>query len=510
MSASPPRADTAIRAVVTVLAALVLSLLAPPANWHWVHWFAYLPMLWVLRDETPNLNRKLAWLYGAVGVGWIFRWLVDTIIIFSNIPSVGAWAVLALFAIVFGLPYIVLWSAVHPLRRRLGDGWILALPALQVVIEYLSMYLLLFPYNHGVSQYRFPFTWQLASVTGIWGVTYLLFFVNCAFGEAIYRRREGRPFPWRWASAAVAAWALVVIFGGWRYDRIEAALREAPVVRVAQIQSRMTMEERMSRSARRSFEDWVRATAAIPAGAVDLVVWPEGACPYPLDDGGGATKTVAELARRGGYEMVIGGGAREVIDGERRAFNSTYLVDPSGEIKARYDKMVPLPFGEYMPLGDRLPFLKGLIAGIGDFRAGTEPVVFEGAKFKYATPICYEAILSGVCRRFPTADVLVNVTNDAWFGDTAAPHQHAMLSAVRAIELGVPIIRSAYTGTSMIIEPHGVIHSETRPFTDVNRVVGVRVARFPTIYAVIGDSFVLLCALGLGAAWFVTGRRGGP
>ena len=121
-----------------------------------------------------------------------------------------------------------------------------------------------------------------------------------------------------------------------------------------------------------------------------------------------------------------------------------------------------------------------------------------------ASPICYEAILSRVCRQFPGVELFVTITNDAWFGDSAAPHQHAMLAAVRAMELGVPLFRSAYTGVSLVVEPHGAIHYETTPFTEVNRVVDVRLGTVNTVYRRFGDWFVLLCLAGLVTAWWRT------
>lgn len=491
-----------LRIAVTVVAAASLSLLAAPTNLHWLHWVALVPMFWVLRAETPRANFWLGWLYGLVGVALLFRWLVDTIVVFSNLGIVLAVGVLLLFGAAFGSPYAILWSAVHRLRRRLGPGWILALPALQVVLEYASMYVLLFPYNHGVSQYRFPLTWQLASVTGVWGVTALLFFVNSVLGEWIYRAREGGPAPVGWLCSAVWTVSLVIAFGAWRFERVEAILREAPTVRIAQLQSSLDMEYRMSHSTAQAFRDWVNATEALPAGSVDLVVWPEGACPYDLNVGK-AVQILSEVAAAGDFEMVIGGGSRERVpdpdmgEAKVRLYNSVYFFERTGEVTGRYDKMVPLPFGEYFPFGDWVPWLRDSIEGIGGFRAGKEPVVWQGEHGGLAAPICYEAILPSVIRRFGAADLIVNVTNDAWFGDTAAPSQHAMLAAVRSVELGIGMYRSAYTGISMVVEPHGNIHSETEPFVDLSRAVTVRRATVPTLYRRFGDWFVAVCGIGL-------------
>jgi apolipoprotein N-acyltransferase len=506
------------RIAATLLGAAVLSILSPPLNWHWLHWVAYLPMFWAMREEDPRGNRWLSWLYGIVGVGLLFRWIVHTITVFSPIPKPGALAILLLFAAVFGLQYLLLWPAVHPLRKRLGTWWVLAFPALEIVIEWLCMKVLLFPYNHGVSQYRVPWTWQIVSVTGVWGASFVLFLVNSALAEVIYRRREGRPLPVGALAGAGAVLLATVGFGAWRTQRVEQALQQAPVLRVAQLQSDKDMEYRMTHSARSAFEEWVAATRAVPPGSADLVVWPEGACPYDLNEIPErinlARQGLGELARRGGFELLVGGGTRlrtpdpEMGEDRVDVFNSVYFFRKDGTVsEPQYDKMVPLPFGEYLPFGDYFPEL-GRTLNIGDFRAGTEPVLFDSAIGEVASPICYEAILPDTARQFHAADLLAVVTNDAWFGDTANPHQHAMLAATRATELGIPMFRSAYTGISLVVEPHGAIHSETDPFEAVSRVVEVRLAKFDTLYARWGNWFVGVCGLGLVIALAIRGQAG--
>ncbi len=513
------RSDWMLRVSAATGGAAALSILAPPHNVHWLHWVVYLPMLWAIRPGARRFNIGLSWWYGIVGVGLLFWWIVETITIFSPfIPMPGAVAILGLFSAAFGAPYVLLWPAVHPLRRRLGAGWVLALPALQVVIEWLSMSLLLFPYNHGVSQYRVPLTWQLASVTGVWGLTYLVFLVNCALAEVMYRRQEGRAFPLGTVSGAAATLSAVVLFGAWRFERVEAILAEAETVSLLQLQTSKGMEERMFESPRTAFDEWVTLTEAAPPGT-DLVVWPEGACAYTLnandDRPNLAQVRLSKLAKDKGVELVVGGGSRTREADESmgelrtRVFNSVYWFGSDGEVVGRYDKMVPLPFGEYLPFGEWLPGLADALA-IGDFKAGEEAIVFDTAVGRAASPICYEAILPGVVRRFRDVELLITVTNDAWFGDTANPHQHAMLAAVRATELGTPVVRTAYTGISMVVEPHGVIHHETEPFTDVARVVTFRNSHVPTLFGRLGNWFVWLCLLGLAAAWGATRSRATP
>ncbi len=640
-----------IRVFLTVLTAFLFSALVAPWYFGFLHWGLFLPMFWVLRSGTNRANFGYALLFGTVAEAFIFSWIAETVTLFSNIPEPGAYTILVLFSVVYGVPLTLMFAAVQPLRRRLGTLWVPALPALVVLIEWVDARVILFPYQQGVSQFLTPWVWQLASVTGVAGISFLVVFVNAALGEALYRRMEGRPMPWGWLGAAALMVAGTVAFGAWRTAAVDAVLAQAPVKRVLQIQSQHGMQYRMSRPASEEFSFWVETTRATAPGKVDLVVWPEAAVPYQLN-ASTATSTLWSLTEQGDFDLVVGAGTRErdadVEQGEQgrvRVFNSTYFfarearkvpADAPGPLtdvqalaaagcdldrghvfvgweaavlaqagtgvvdaacvdalRARalqlgaptrgtdafaaameatpdlfvrlraqtarfaaplvergfaskrgiavwtlreasctdddcrgitihcedggtckvypeplhYDKMVPLPFGEYLPFAETFPWLADIIKGPGNFRAGTEAVVFDADGVRFGTPICYEGILTYVCDRFDDVDLLVNVTNDAWFGTGAASALHGMLAASRAVELGMPVFRSAYSGLSFVVEPHGRIHSETELFTEVARPVEVRLARFSTVYARWGDWFTGVCGL-VFAACVALARRG--
>lgn len=642
-----------LRIGAIIFSAWIHALLVAPHYYSWLAWVVYLPMFWALREGEKRSNRWLLVLYGVVAESLIYLWIVGTITRFSNIPAAGAWPILGLFAVVYGLPFLASFAMVHPLRKRFGSWWIVLLPAWLVLVEYLAMRVILFPYNVGVVLYRDLSIWQLTSVTGVWGMSYLMVLVNAALGEVIYRRREGRPLPLGWLTAV--AWVVVGVlgFGNYRLASVEKQLEEAEQLRVMQIQDRSTMKERMGR-AREGYEFWKSETAKVPPGSADLVVWAEGASPYSLNSSW-ASFQLWELVDRGGFDLVVGGGTRARESdpsmgekGEIRRFNSVYffgrervtsypalpveedfsqrfggdcegsvdgiktlaearvylevaqstgrpgacvnaltdrlevlkatwtsdyafaywLVDDaetwgryqallaevpgqlsevrfegserrgysqfvgSGDCETKdckgvyvqcrgkgdcsvypsaphYDKMVPLPFGEYLPGAETFPWLADLIKGPGNFRAGTEAVVFEGDGVRLATPICYEAILGYVCSAFESPDLLVNVTNDAWFADremnlhdpSQASALHGMLAASRATELGVPVVRSAYSGISFVVEPHGKIYAETPVFDVENRMVPVRKLRITTLYSRWGDWFVILCGMLIGGAF---------
>ncbi|MSQ01948.1 MAG: apolipoprotein N-acyltransferase [Myxococcales bacterium] len=486
----------------------VLRLVSPPIGLHWLHWVSFVPLFVAVAaparvENTPGhgwvrrvllgRNFRLGYLTGFSGVFLLFFWLAQTIDTFSNIPLPVAALIVGLFAAVFGLPYGFLAAAVAPLRERLGAGWVFAFPTLWVTAEFVQPSL--FPYYQGVGQYRNPYTWQLASVFGAYGLSWLIIATNATIAEVVVARRARRNTPVVPMLITSGLLAGTLTFGAWRFAWVEAELQRAPVAKIALLQQGVSMVQHISERGQTVLDGWVTLTARVVADRPDLVIWPEGSI-YNTPTERRVRSGLAEMSRAGGFAFFLGGGTREADpdDPTRRAmWNSAYLFGKDGEVKGRYDKMVPMPFGEYLPWP--ASYLKPYIQGVGSFRAGDEATVFHTEKFSFTSPICYEAILESQMRALSAADVFINITNDGWFGDTAAPHQHAMLAAAYATELGRPMVRVAYTGISMVVEPHGVIRYETEPYKEVAKVVDLRLTTFETPYRTWGRYFPHACAM---------------
>ena len=227
---------------------------------------------------------------------------------------------------------------------------------------------------------------------------------------------------------------------------------------------------------------------------------------------------VVNTGSASGRGRVRGGGGtrgrKRLPDGGEviTAYNSAYSFTRDGHLGQRYDKMVPLPFGEYIPFADTFPQLREWIKGPGNFRAGEEATVFEakdgeGKPYTYSVPICYEAILLGQMRKMSNVDVFVNITNDAWFGDTASPHQHAMLAAAMSTQFGRSMVRVAYSGISFVVDPHGDIRAAQGPFTEAAVVAPLTLHTIETVYRRGGWLFPWLCVLASIAAVLIARRR---
>lgn len=516
---------TVLRLLLSSLSGLGMALVCPPIGLRHLLWVVFLPMLLA---QTADAHRQNMWI--GYAAGWMmlfvnFFWLADTVGTFSSIPYLVSVLVVVLFATIFALPYLLVFGTVRWLRQRLGLGWLLVFPALQIAHETFAP--ALFPYALGATLYRDPAVWQVASVLGASSLSGLVLFVNAVIAESVWRFREKAPVAVVPLLSAALLLVLAFGFGTWRHAQVEASLAQAPTIRAAILQHSESMETRLSKSVWEELQDWTRLTGQVLGDEPDLVVWPEGSVLFNPDDerpfpplGHRSPKEFfGTMAERGGYDFLIGGGTVDIhdettADGRQSytAYNSCYTFDRAGDVTGRYDKVVPLPFGEYLPLADTFPFLRDLIQGPGNFRAGTEVVYFNGAtrdgslQFDYTSPICYEAILSSQMWAMRNADLFVNITNDSWFGDTAGPHLHGMLSAVRAMELGRPLLRIAYTGVSFVVEPHGAILYETEPFVEVAKVEEVRMAQVETIYRRGGWLFPWLASI-CGLFCFVVAYR---
>jgi len=176
-------------------------------------------------------------------------------------------------------------------------------------------------------------------------------------------------------------------------------------------------------------------------------------------------------------------------------YNSAYLLSPEGEVKGKYDKVHLVPYGEYVPLRNVFPFIKGLTAGIGDFSTGDGYFPLSSAGRKIGVLICYEGILPFAARMYKkeSAEILVNITNDAWFGSTSAPYQHLSMTIFRAVETRLYLVRAANTGISAIVDPRGHIAAQTNIFQKDSLKGKVKFLNIPTFYAEHGDILVVVC-----------------
>jgi apolipoprotein N-acyltransferase len=238
-----------------------------------------------------------------------------------------------------------------------------------------------------------------------------------------------------------------------------------------------------------------RLSLRAAVGGVDLVVWPESAAPFFFQETGPPTDRITSLARQIHTPLIFGSPAFDGSGTCRRYFNSAFLVSSSGEVLGRSDKMHLVPFGEYVPLAKLLPFVHKLVVGVGDFSPGNSLGTLDIGKGKVGILVCFEGIFPELSRRYVRdgAQLLVNITNDGWYGRSSAPYQHLSMAVFRAVENGVPLVRAANTGISAIIDKKGNISHKTPLFKEAFVNGEVILGKGGTVYTRMGDVFALLC-----------------
>ena len=227
----------------------------------------------------------------------------------------------------------------------------------------------------------------------------------------------------------------------------------------------------------------------------DLIVWPESATPFYFLYDIEPTELVFGGIQRAATDYLIGSPSFLQSNGRVKYFNSAYLIRPSTKHMSKYDKTHLVPFGEYVPFKKWLPFLGKMVAQVGDFKAGQEGKTLLWKTDHLGVQICYEIIFPGLSRAMVknNASLLINITNDAWFGKTSGPYQHFSMTVFRAVENRRTLIRSANTGISGFIDPAGRVMASTPLLEDAALVRSVPLIKTKTIYTRIGDLFAKGC-----------------
>ena len=500
----------------------------PPEAGRGLAWVALAPLFLALRDRGLRTSAALAALWAVAATACVVRWVVPTLhgqFEWSSPASVGFLGVLAavtaapFFALTFGL------ARVGAGRRRLSPA---LFAAAFVSAEFLRGQIgLRSPWAPlGATQVDAERIRQLADLTGIYGVSGLVALVSAALAAALADARPWRRPRWpaarELAPAACAVLALLaaVAYGEWRIRDLEAASADPgrPALEVALVQGNLGSELRWKRSqasrALRRYGGLTRDTlAGMRADAAvrpppDLVVWPENAIQTPVDDPIYGRPLLA-LAR--GAPLLLGAPRHERSGDGRRTFNSAHLITRDGHV-ASYDKRRLLPFGESRPLGALLAFgPRGNLDG-GSWVAGRHPGVFILEGRRLGLLICLEVLHPELARDVVRegAELLVNLSNDAWFIGAGAREQHFAQTVFRAIETRRPLLRVTPTGITAVVSPSGEV--EARLPEGTQGVLRASVAwpqGAPSLYARVGDVFAIGCALacaapalqrGLGAA----------
>ena len=369
--------------------------------------------------------------------------------------------------------------------------------ALWVVLEWLQSWIITgFPWELvGYSQYRQPYLSQFASVTGVYGLSFLILLVNATLAQVALAPRL-----WRRLLIPAVVLCAVLYYGAIRLNNVSDSNRSSLVVGIVQGNFPQDIKwdrDRVVQTAARYSE----LTHTLGGRQLDLVIYPETALPFRFHHADYAPlRALIESTARTLDTPILFGSLDGVAKGASEAlYNRAFLLNEDGKVVSFSDKVHLVPFGEYIPFPQIFQYLEGLTAESGAFAHGVQRPAMEIPKSaeRLGLFICYEAIFPEISRELVEkgATVLVNITNDAWFGLTAAPYQHLAMAAFRAIETGRSVVRVANTGISCLISPTGSISAATELFETKAFVVDAESRTETTIYVRLGDYLIWICAL---------------
>lgn len=492
---------------------VLLFLSFPDASLAPLAWIALIPLLLAAGRHSPRQAFLLGWGGGAVAYLGILYWLNVVMTTYGRLPLVASLLLHLILSLYLGM-YVGLSLMVTRWGELRGVTPALTLPVAWVAGEYVRTYLLTgFPWALvGYSQYRILPVIQIADITGVYGVGFLVLMTN-AVGYLVFRvplSRAGDRYPVK--SAALLALFLFasVYYGLERLDDIE----EGSVMRVLLVQGNIPQDVKWAPDFKEAtIRIYERLTNEGTLHGTDLVVWPESALPTFYQDDLPAAARLRRLCRELETHLLFGSPAYERRKGKNRFLNSAFLIDAGGNDVGRSDKVHLVPFGEYVPLAPLLPFVDKMVEGIGDFVPGDGIRPLHHPRGDLGVLVCFEGIFPDIARSYVRAGarLLVNVTNDAWFGRSSAPAQHLSKSVFRAIENRTPVARAANTGISAFVTVKGEIEQSTPLFTEavVRSELRLGTGRL-TVYSRVGDLFARLDLLALvGVVAYGVGTGGG-
>ncbi len=514
MSSSNPT-----RAALAVASGLAVGLAFPKFDYGLLAWVAFVPLFYAIEGESLRRVFAWAWLQGFASYVGSLYWIPIPLHDFADVRMEFAILPMMLLAGIVAIDTAVAIWAGELAARRTRIPAVLTMPVAWTAVEWIRTYFPIgFPWNLlGYTAYRNLELIQFAEFTGVYGVSALIMFFNAVVYVVIFRRGSYR-LQTVGLSALTAMMIALVGFGTWRIANLKSAAAKG-TFKVAMVQGNIPQSLKWDpKFLQQSYQVYQDETADAAKRGADLIVWPEAAAAflfqpddrYPAGLAADAAYRTAllTLARNIGDPILFGAPALAQRDGHLGFYNRAYLVSAKGEVEAHYDKIQLVPFGEYVPARSILGFfVSRVVQGMGDMVPGEQQTLFSVKGAKLGVLICYESIFPDFTRREVKlgANVLVNITNDAWYGESSAPYQVLAMAAMRSVETKVPMVRVANTGISAIIEPSGRITNRTPLFKRGTEIEDVSWRPVRTVYTMVGDLFAELCfvltIVGLLLAW---------
>lgn len=460
-----------------------------------IGWIALVPLFLAIRQVPPRQAFLLTFLAALVWYGGSLYWVYRAMHTYGHLPALTSFLVTMLL-VIFVSAYIGLSPMISRwITANYRGEMIVLLPVTWIAVEFLRNYLPFngFPWsNIAMSQYEIGPVIQLADFTGIYGLMFIMVFVNQFFAELV-ARLKGEYVAGIVSKGIVAILLLIMMtgYGFYRIKTVPSLLSGKETLKIGMIQGNIDQDDKWDEE---KFADNVNAfrlkARELRDVPVDLIVWPEAAYPFVLSSG----LTSMSPSILGMDKVELGRTPYTLMGAVSRNqygnfYNSAFLFNARGRPEGVYHKAHLVPFGEYVPYKKIFFFAGKLTAPVGNFLEGTsyKPLSFENNRMGIL--ICYEDIFPQIARRqvLSGADFLLNITNDAWYGVSSAPYQHLALAVFRAVENRRFVLRATNTGVTAVIDPLGRIVMRSGIFERSVMVAAIAPLRYLAPYTKMGD-----------------------
>lgn len=463
---TPARVETRAAYVLAVLTGLLYFLAFPGIDLWPLAFVAWVPLIVAMRGQTARRAAGLGWAAGFTMTMCGFYWLLEMLQTFSGFPVAVCLIFMAILCAYQGGRIALMgWFYGRATERGHRAGPVLAMSFAASEL----VYPLLFPWYFGATVHQVPALTQIAELGNPILVGLVLLAANIGIAELVFARLDHRAPDVRKIGALFAIPLVSALYGAIRISQVDSAVARAPKAQVGVVQANMSLEGKRRDREEGLLRHLSLTHELVSQGPLDLAVWSETSVMGAVLEEDAGREYPRRFTRAVGVPLIFGAVlVREVPDQRRYVlFNSALMTDREGEIRGRFDKTFLLAFGEFLPFGDSFPVLYDWSPNSGKFTPGTSLSALPLGNHRVTVHICYEDVVPSFLNKMMRADpgdLLVNITNDAWFGDSTEPWIHLALSKFRAIEQRRYLVRSTNSGVSAIIDPVGRVVGHTGTF----------------------------------------------
>jgi apolipoprotein N-acyltransferase len=487
--------------LAVIASGLMLAAALPKFNLTFFLWLGLIPLLWALQGVQGRKAFLLGYCNGMAQNLAMLYWIIYVTVIYGKLPLPVGVIMLVLLAGYLSL-YRGFWTLLYTWGERRGLAATWWGPVLWVSLEMVQTYMISgFPWMLlGYGLHQSPYLIQLVDITGVYGLAALIVMVNIGLYKLLQGWAEGRAALWPAAVAGICLLACLG-YGSVRLPAVQRQMAQSPSLKVAVVQGNIEQGKKWDPAYQaETIKIYRELTLKTKPDEPKLVVWPETAAPFFFLRDKKLSPLVSDIARQNNSYLLFGSPAFEIHPEGESFFNRAFLLSEEGTIVGYYDKAHLVPYGEYVPLRRFFPFIGKIVPMVGDFVEGPAGRVLSMPEAELGTLICFESIFPYLSRAMVAngANLLVNITNDAWFGSTSAPYQHLAMSVTRAVENRVSLARAANTGISALATPDGSIVWQSDLYATAVHSAPMPLVSGGTFYTRYGDIFAWLsCGLAL-------------